>query len=236
MKKVLLFSLFISGSIGSQAQNRISFELGEGWASLKHGLYSGINYKSASDPELSFGFSYLRRMNRNIYLGTRLYFQQYAFSYTVFQTDSVKLTAGEIDNKSSYFFVAPTVDIGIDRRQILHGYLSVGYGSYIHGTQKNHTYVYTSGGPFNDNSFRTDNEINKSVTSVNIGLIEHIRLDDYWHLTFNESYTISQGSVTSLDNPINGTLSVNPHYFNMQIGIMYKFVFTGWQTRYIEED
>ena len=66
--------------------------------------------------------------------------------------------------------------------------------------------------------------------------MQHIVLDDEWHLTINESYSYMFSAMTSLDNPVNTAYAVAPQYFKLQVGIMYKYFSNGWPARYDEED
>lgn len=236
MKRLLILMLACSLVLPAAAQNRIGFDAGAGWCYIKNQQYYPGHYKFATDPDICLGVHYLRRMNRHVYIGARLIFQQYTFSYTFDQADSIQRNGGEIATKASYVFLAPTLDIGIDNSQICHVYISGAYGDLIHGTQKNHTYTYNAVGPFYDNSFRTDGEINKSVTRIDIGLCQHIPINPDWYVTINESYCMLQSSMTTLDNPSYTPFAIRPSYFCITAGIAYKLLYTGWITRYVDDE
>lgn len=222
--------LFLAGF--AEAQNRIGMDMGAGWCYLKNGEYTPGHYKFATDPDITLGVHYQRRMSKNIYIGARVMFQQYTFSYTYDIADSAQRNGGEIAHKSSFLFLAPTLDIGIDNRQIVHVFASYGYGMLLKGTQNNHTYTYYSGSPHYDNGFRTDGEISKTVSRIDFGMCEHIPISPDWYATVTESYGMLQTPVTKLDNPVKPGLTLNPGYFCVTIGIAYKLIYTGWHTRY----
>ena len=227
-----IIGLFILFSGLAHAQNRIGVDMGAGWCYLKNGEYTPGVYKFATDPDITLGVHYQRRMNRNIYIGARLMFQQYTFSYTYDKIDSNQRNGGEIANKSSYIFLAPTVDVGIDNRQVVHVFLSYAYGMLYNGTQKNHTYTYYNGGNFADNSFRTDGEISKTITRFDLGFSEHIRISPDWYATVTESYCMLNDAITQLDNPLVPGLTLKPGYFCITVGFAYKLLHTGWGARY----
>jgi len=237
LNKFVACCLFIVLAIPTLAQNRFGFEFGEGWAHLKNGKYTPGHYKFATDPEITFGVSYLRRMNKNIYIGGKILIQQYAFTYNY---DSIgtksSQNGGEITNKSTYVFIAPTFNFGFGDRQIIHIYVSGAYGSLLHGTQNNHVYNYTNGGSYTDYGYRSDANISKTIMRLDIGLCEHIPISPDLYLTLSESYGILQQSLTELNYLPNELYPISPGYINLSFGLSYKYIHTGWHQRFVDED
>ncbi len=233
MKKFVFTSFWLLIAVCSQlhAQNRFGLEVGEGWSYLKSGPNAGINYNFSTDPEFSFGGYYLRRLNRTMYVGVRAFFEQYAYTYKMEYTDTAGHRGGEIDDKVSMIFIAPTFDIAVDRHQILHAFASGAYGMLQRGTQKDavFNYRYSSGAL---TGYENDGQISKSMMRFDVGLVEHVRLGELWHLTITEEYGIPMGTQTLFNNPVNTQIMVSPKYFAVRVGVMYKFVFTGWPARY----
>jgi hypothetical protein len=236
--------LLLLGWCTALGQNRIGIEAGEGWTYLPNGTYTPGHYKFATDPELTFTASYLRRLNKNIYVGGRLMFQQYAFTYNYDVIDSnARQYGGAITTKASYFFVAPTLNISLDNRQFFHVYVSLAYGLLHRGSQVNHTYYYVNNTVYNDNGFRTDDAISQNISRIDFGLCQHIPLDDNWYITLTENYALTQGAITQLQYPINPPLNtanqvsaISPRYFTITAGISRKFIYTGWKARFVDED
>jgi hypothetical protein len=232
IRRVLAFIFLVAMVVPRlNAQNRFGLEVGEGWSYLKSGPESGINYNFSTDPEFSFGGYYLRRINQTMYLGVRVFFEQYAYTYKMEYTDTAGHRGGEIDDKISMIFLAPTFDIAVDRHQILHAFASGAYGMLHRGSQKDGVFDYrNSSGVLT--GYETDNLISTSMLRFDLGLVEHVRLGELWHLTVTEEYGIPMGTQTLFNNPVNTQISVSPKYFAIRVGVMYKFVFTGWPARY----
>jgi hypothetical protein len=235
LHRIFIAALLLLFAAQAQAQNRIGVDMGAGWCYLKNGVYTPGHYKFATDADITLGVHYQRRMNKNIYIGGRVMFQQYTFSYTYDVVDSAIRNGGEIANKSSYLFVAPTVDYGFGDRQIVHVFLSYAYGMLIKGSQNNHTYTYNYNGNFYDNSYRTDGEISKTITRFDLGMSQHIPISPDWYATVTESYCMLQDAITQLDNPLTPGLTLKPGYFCITVGFGYKLLYTGWGNRWDDE-
>jgi hypothetical protein len=233
--RVVLLSISVVTSLIATAQNRIGVDMGAGWCYLKNGEYTPGHYKFATDGDITLGVHYQRRMNKNIYIGGRVMFQQYTFSYTYDVVDSALRNGGEVANKSSYLFVAPTIDYGFGERQIVHVFLSYAYGMLLRGSQNNHTYTYNYNGNFYDNSFRTDGEVSKTITRWDIGLSQHIPISPDWYATVTESYGMLSNALTQVDNPLTSGLTLKPGYFSITVGFAYKLLYTGWGARWDDE-
>ena len=231
MKQVCVLLLFLLFSFNTSAQHRFTLELGLGFPAFNTGLYNGVSANSSCDPNFNIGLNYLHKISNHFYAGSSFYFDQYSFSYGVNEIDTLKNRGGSIAHRSSYFFVAPMLDLGIGRHQYLHTYIAVAYGFLIKGSQRTNTYYYTPLVTEYNNTYPTNTEINKQILRIDLGITQHIRIDNMWHITISECYSFIPGTLTTLDNPINTSLGVHPGYFNFKIGVMHKYIRTGWQNR-----
>lgn len=217
MKNILLIALFLGLSTYSFAQNRIGLEFGA----------SGCTFSGRSDNQLigstqsvnikpNVAMYYLRKVDRHVYLGARLGLEANSFFYS--KTDVEKI---QIDHNSSYFMVAPMIDFGLGRYQYMHIYISLDMGFLTSGHQITNEFVNgTADVPFN--SYNSSSTISNFIFRPGFGLKQHFPISRMWHITMNEGFRIMATDLTHL-GATNGSESIHPGYFTVQMGVMRKF-------------
>ena len=125
-----------------------------------------------------------------------------------------------INFKASYLFLAPLFDIGMGRRQVFHIYAMPGMGILLNGQQSLRVYQTLNSVNQSDITSNTSQDIYRLIFRFNVGLIQHIQLSNYWHLTFNES--VGAVNVLSDEKGTNG-VPLRPNYYTLQVGLMKKY-------------
>jgi len=228
--RILFVALLISCHMG-YAQDRFCVEAGmnKTW-SYKPGIGSwNPPYESqTSYARPTVGFSYLRRVGKHVYVGGKAYWESYSFRYDrVSVTNLFNLFGGGVDStyatqirfKASYVFVAPLLDLGVGKHQFFHFYIMPGAGFMVAGSQTTRIYQLAGATTISDNTQITTGSIHEVVFRFNAGMVQHIRVSNDWHITFNESI----GAVTALSG-LSGTNSISlmPNYYTLQVGLMKK--------------
>ena len=224
----ILFILFFPDT--GNCQDRIGIELGmdKTW-SYKPFLVNGPLESQSSNACSTFGVSYLTKMNKHLYIGGKAYYESYSFSYDrISDMNNYGLFGGGFDStygthinfKASYLFLAPLFDIGMGRRQVFHIYAMPGMGILLNGQQSLRVYQTLNSVTQSDVTGNTSQDIYRLIFRFNVGLIQHIQLNNYWHLTFNES--VGAVNVLSDEKGTNG-VPLRPNYYTLQIGLMKKY-------------
>jgi hypothetical protein len=220
MKHIYLFvMLLLISNTTAIGQFRLSVDVGSGYATAPAPAYHNVRYDFSANSGLTYGLTYLKKINHNLYLGGKIYHAEYAFTYKAQDTTWSSI----VSHSSSYLFIAPIVDYTIDKWQILHVFVSASYGFLTDAAQTT-TVGYAGGGP-SPAAYASDGEINRRLWKFDIGFTEHIRWDDYWHITITETYGFMQDRLTSLDylSYNSESADVKPGYWSITIGLMHKY-------------
>ncbi len=228
MRTFTLWMLFLFCFQSSFAQDRIALELGmdKTW-SYKPFMPTGPSEYQTSYACPTFGVSYLRRVQKHLYVGGKAYVESYSFrydqvsrtgSYLFGGTDSTHAT--QIRFKGTYLFLAPLLDLGLGKHQYFHFYIMPGAGILVNGSQSTRLYKLVGSATISDITQNTASVMNTVVFRFNVGLVQHIRLSNDWHITINESI----GAVSDLsDQKGTNGLPLQPNYYTLQVGLMRKY-------------
>jgi hypothetical protein len=223
MNRIALIILFLLPFSSTYSQNRFSIETGVGQPSF--GLHlSETDIYHTPRPSVPVEVSYLRKLEKHVYAGAKLFFHQYSFDYYYSHTAAGgSYNEGNvITTKSNYLFIAPTLDFGLGRHQYIHCYFSTAIGYLLSGEQRSHDYNSIYGYPHSsyDTVYSSNGYIKGFIFHLNFGFEEHIRLNSQWHILLNEGFSLFSSDMTYLANP--GT-DVHPGYILLQIGVMRKY-------------
>ncbi|NCX95364.1 MAG: hypothetical protein EBX41_02940 [Chitinophagia bacterium] len=226
--KLLLLIGILFGFNELKAQNRLGVELGAGVPAFSNGAISESQLPTEStDVVFASNIHYLRKLagTKNWYWGGRAGFEQYAFDFKVTQADGVGGIYGkEVNHKSSYLLIGPTIDLGIGKyRQYLHVYSNVSIGFLLNATQNTREYhLLNNPIPVSDLTRSTDFYMNSVICRWAFGLKQHLPLGKMWQFTFNEYYSFMPFGDLSRATFTNGN-NLHPGYFSIQAGVMHKF-------------
>jgi len=224
MKRIILIALLAFSASFAMAQKNfdIGFFAGAGASTV-------YNY----DVGMTGGLDMIKAIGNNTWLGGTLFYQGYAFLYDR-EAYSVNNGAGNagvtILNKSSYIFIAPKLAHDFGRRGFLKGYLNVGAGFKMSGTEtmRKWDYSYGTATASYDSTINTSKNINSMVLRMGVGLTEYLHLGKHWWFTITEdcgflANTLSKTS--NVDDPSRTQYSpngkLNPNYFSLMIGITH---------------
>ena len=223
MKPTILIILIYFFSDHASCQNRLELDAGIGRATFSPSLINqpGYDHYSTSDNKFTTGISYLRKVGGHVYLGAKIYWEQYSFVYEKDNISSDDAGSDHVDHKSSYLFFAPTIDVGIGRRQRCHTYVSTALGNMVSGYQKTNVAYYGIGGPHFDSTYTSSSSITHLIFRLNFGLVQHIRLDKLWHITISEGFSFMFSNLTVVDN-VADLATIHPGYLSLQVGLMRK--------------
>ncbi len=216
MKNILLIALFLGLSTYSFAQNRIGLEFGA----------SGCTFSGRSDNQTigstqsviikpNVALSYMRKLDRHVYLGVKLGLEANSFFYS--KTNGTKV---QIDHNSSYFTVAPTVDFGLGRYQYMHIFIAMNMGFLTNGNQTTSEYI-NAAAPAPYTTYNSASTISSFIFRPGFGLKQHFPISKMWHVTMSEAFYYMATDLTHLGNT--NDEAIHPGYFSLQMGIMRKF-------------
>ena len=214
MKRIFLIAVFSLFAFGS---------FGQGMFGAQAGLGYGTAYKSKITP--AFEGYYLQQIFPRIYIGGSIFYQRYSFKNTLI-SDTNNLAYGDvisINQRSSYLFLCPKIDLGIGFHRYVHLSLAFGPGLYLGGNQ--YTYAFqpfwtnTSGVSYGKDtvSNNTSYNIPKVVYRVALGVSERIPTHRYWNIMLSQEFSFLPGYIS------HGDPKMSTGYFSFQVGIMHKY-------------
>ncbi|PQJ12596.1 hypothetical protein CJD36_002290 [Flavipsychrobacter stenotrophus] len=230
--------LLICSLIGitAKAQNRFGIDVGIG---CPPGYGPGLNFSSDSHEIQTSkllpcaGIYYERKITQHLYLGGKLFFQRYNFNnnrstisnlFDLMFGGTTDTTNGvQVNCKSSYICLAPILDIGLGKKQVIHLFFMPGIGRMIDGTMTTTYYRTYSAGKFVDYSYtyNTTSALHPVIFPVSYGMAEHITLSKLWHLTFTETICNMVGNPIA-DEKWTDQVPLKPSYVSLQVGVMRK--------------
>ena len=180
MKPAILIILFSLFGIYSYSQGMIGLQGGIGQTTSDQ-----TNFHAKTPA--TFGVQYLKIITPDISFGCSVFYEHYSLIYN----NNDNSFQGTIIQDCAYLFLTPRIDIGIDHKQYVHWFLSLGPGILVSGSQTTSYGYYTnSGGNFNYTyeSNNTSDKINHFVFRIGTGITEHIRITKELHITFSEEF------------------------------------------------
>ncbi len=214
MKYFIIVALLLSGATFSFAQNRIGIETGVTAPVFTVGNSNdAFGYRHSSLIKPTVSMSYLRKIDRHVYIGGALGLEAYDFYYS--KTADYKV---DIHHNSSYFTITPLLDFGLGRHQYMHIYISTALGFL--------TSVNESTGVYDAGTYTTPASTYNSSTLVSgfifrpgFGLKQHFPISKFWHITLSEGYSLLATDLTHV-----GSIGpVHPAYLMFKMGVMRKF-------------
>jgi hypothetical protein len=193
------------------------------------GVATGNNiYDNALTPNFSFRIS--RKAGKDISYGITTYLENYSFSFpSQSYLGGMHIQFfGNVVEKSSYFFISPTLGIKANRYLKINIMPSVGVNTY-----GNELFHYAgSGKPFHwstvpislDTTYNSSENIKKVIFRFAIELQENIPLSkNLWFIIIEGlNFSIPGTSITKTET-LRQAKHVNPYYPYLQIGFMYRF-------------
>ncbi len=191
----------------ARSQNRFSVEAGAGRT-----VFNVLNKNNNTDAHNIFTptveVNYMHQLNKWVSVGAKLAWQRYSFSYSYNKPTYAGIETEGAHTKANYLFLAPVLDMGIGKKQIVHAYVSPAAGYLLAGKQGINDFLY--------GSYNSDDKIEKFMFRLNLGLEEHVWKNANWHLVLNEGLSLISTPVSTL--PTSKT-DVRPGYVYVQIGL-----------------
>lgn len=179
-----------------------------------------------------FGIYYQRKTARHIYIGGQLFFRSYNFSnnrktisnlFNLFGGGTDTTVGTQVNCKNNYLCIAPMIDIGLGKKEIIHLFFMPGIGVMTNGYMTTTYYKTHSENKvidYND-TYTTSSALNTIIFPVSYGMIEHIRLSNLWHITITESISNTLGPIA--DQKWTDNVPLKPNFLSLQLGIMHKY-------------
>ena len=224
--------VFLTGK--SFAQDRFGFEVGIAqpftYYYRNSGLFSPVE-RQISQPKPYIGINYLRKVSKHVYFGGKIYWETYSFKRdSTVNTDPINLFGPtgpiyktEVTFRSSYLFLAPQMDIGLGKHQYLHFYIMPALGLLVNGNQSTRINESGASGVYFDSTRNTSGTIKEVILQLNFGLVQHIPLNNMWHLTVSESLSSIPSFIPLSEKSGTNNMLLSPGGFSLQIGIMRKY-------------
>ena len=214
MKYFLIVALILSGASLSFAQNRFGLETGVSAPVFTVGNDGdGKAYRHSAVLKPTISLSYLRKIDRHVYLGASLGHEAYDFYFSMSND-----TKEEIRHFSSYFTFSPTVDFGLGRHQYIHIYVATTMGFQTNANEQ--TSVYATGTATDpERVYDSSPMVSGFFFRPGFGLKQHFPINKFWHITLNEGYSVLMTDLTH----VGAKGAVHPAYLMFQLGVMRKF-------------
>lgn len=221
MKRTIILAVLSIAPFLGNAQNRIGLEMGAGVPMMTQNA-SSVNMNVA----VNASAYYLRKVARHVYVGARLYYEQYGIDYSNTTTDLAGGVLGtQVSHKSNYIFAGPMIDAGVGRyREYLHFYMSAAMGVLVGGSQSERNYYATDQNPQLAYDYTKDTHlsINNPIFRIGMGIKQHFPVSRMWQITLNEGYSFMPFGDLSSPDGVNDK-SLHPGYVSFQVGVMRKF-------------
>ncbi len=229
MKRTLSSLLLLLSVFSSRAQDRIWVETGingpVGYGAGLDFLNSDYHYLT---PYLKPGVAagYEHRLIPHLFIGGRLSFDNYTFTYEHIHEDGVfNLFGGTTTTShtqatvnSNYITAAPMLDVGLGRRGIVHLFVMPGISILLKGTMR----TEVNDGKGYDTSYNSSSSLSKAFCRVGWGVSEQFSLGKDWKIMLTETmYNNAAGNVMRSIGTIDESPTVN--YFSLQFGFMHKY-------------
>jgi len=232
MKRILLVAFWSFWTLNAFSQE--AADGGDGNNTL-FGLYAGAGCASSNNYNVgpSAGFEFLKGIPNRTFIGADLFYQTFSLRYDNEENASRNGNgnAGAIlKHLSSYIFVTPKFEYSLDRKQQIHGYVTIGAGFKMSGFDTLRKWDHSYGNPGINNYDSTidlTKNINSMLLRVGVGLKEYLPLGKHWLFTFTEDFGFLPKSITKTgdyDAPARTQYSphkLNPCYISVQIGICH---------------
>ncbi len=214
MKRYLLAALFCCFGISCFAQGMYGAQMGVG--------FNTGGYHSKITPAIEA--YYLHKIIPGLYAGASVFFQRYSLLNEVSTAGS--LAYGDVvsvSQKSSYIFLSPKIDYGIDYRKYLHVYATFGLGVFAGGRQWSNTHspywTPLGGTPYGADTVAVNTSYNipNVIMRYGFGFSERIPTGGYWNITLSQEYGGMPGGLSD------GPYPFKTSYFCFTVGIMHKY-------------
>ncbi|MBC7552798.1 MAG: hypothetical protein H7257_02340 [Taibaiella sp.] len=214
MKYFLVAALFLGGIVNSLAQNRIGIETGVTAPLFTVGNSNdAFGYRHSAYMKPTISMSYLRKIDKHVYVGGALGLEAYDFYFS--KTQDYKT---DLQHFSSYFTITPMVDFGLGSRQYMHIFVSAAMGFLTSFNET--TGVYGQGSyQTPDYSYNSSGNVRGFIFRPGLGLKQHFPISRYWHITLSESYSLLATDLTHIGE-FGG---IHPAYIMFKLGVMRKF-------------
>ncbi len=198
------------------------------------GIYGGggLALTNNYDVAISGGLDFTRGIQNRLNWGFKLFYQQFGLGYdneAYGAKDGVGNAGAILNNKSSFVFIAPKLDVGIRRMQNVHFYVDAGVGFKMSGTETLVKWDHSNGANYGnyDSVVNTTPNITSMLIRVGAGLVEYLYTSKHWRFTFTEDFGFipqNLSSTASYDNPSRTAYtprSLAPEVFSIQIGLTH---------------
>jgi len=209
-----IFVVLMLHVAAAYGQGRFGIEAGAGMP-LFNVLSKNNNATSRSFVTPMLEINYMHPLNKWMSVGAKLACQRFSVDFSYNKTTSAGNNTDGVHTKSNYLFLAPTLDMGIGKKQTVHAYVSPAVGYLLSGTQTTED-IFQQGSFQSGNIYRSDDKIEKIMFRLNLGVEEHVWKNAKWHLIISEGFSVISTPVTTL--PTSKT-DVRPGYVYVQVGL-----------------
>lgn len=226
MNRYALLLIFLFFSTAGYSQNRFAIDAGIGQPPSYHPFLDfsdGPKVVQAASAAPSVAISWLRKAGGHMYIGSKLTFNSYHFTYTSNwnnTSDSSAITTVVI--KSTYVGIGPVLDAGIGKRQYVHLFLMPAINFLLKGSMSTEVYQNYAPTPPYNHTHTASGYLNPIMLYVNCGLVEHVPVNKEWHIMLTETLNMITRTPIADAKGTNG-LTILPNYLSLQLGIMHKY-------------
>ena len=237
MNRYALLLIFFLFCIPGYSQDRFAVEAGIGqppsYSPLFFSLSDGPTVVQSGRTAPCVTLSWLRKAGSHIYIGSKLTFNTYNFTYSsninkvafnLFSNSPDSSSGTTVVCKSTYMGIAPTFDVGIGKRhQYVHLFLMPAINFLLKGTMSTELYQNYTGSAIYDHTQNTSGYLNPILFHMNLGLVEHLPVSKEWHITLSETLSMMIPNSAIADAKGTNGLTITPTYLNLQLGLMHKY-------------